>query len=151
MSSFAGAAKQAAGGAMVWALAPGDGDKTVFAQVRDRAGNLSPLLSAGIRLDTTAPASQLSLPNNTTTAVGNQVLLTVDASPDATEMRLGVGNDAWGEWQLLAAQTVLLLPEETPPIQVELVVRDAAGNTAAETSLTLDHYAVRLFLPLAKR
>ena len=150
-SGLAGAAWQPAGGALAWTLATGDGDKTVFAQVRDRAGNLSALLSATIRLDSTPPAGQLSPANDTTTVVGNQAVLTVDASPDATAMRLRVGKANWGDWQPLATQTVIELPAETAPIQLDLIVRDAAGNASAPSSLTLDHYAVALFLPLANR
>jgi len=38
-----------------WTLTPGDGTKTVYAQFRDADGNLSPVVSDTIVLDTTAP------------------------------------------------------------------------------------------------
>ena len=41
-----------------WTLTPGDGTKTVYAQDRDADGNLSPVVSDTIVLDTTAPKAR---------------------------------------------------------------------------------------------
>ena len=44
--------------ALPWTLAPGDGTKTVYAQYRDADGNVSPVVSDTIVLDTTGPAAR---------------------------------------------------------------------------------------------
>ena len=49
---------QAYAAALPWTLATGDGTKTVFAQYRDGDGNLSPVVSDTIVLDTTAPRAR---------------------------------------------------------------------------------------------
>lgn len=45
-----------------WALTPGDGAKTVYLKVRDRAGNLSAAFQDGILLDTIAPETPVPTP-----------------------------------------------------------------------------------------
>jgi hypothetical protein len=59
-ASFASANWMAYPGAtMAWSLPPVDGAKTVYAQLRDAAGNLSSPISAGIVLDQTGPDTPL--------------------------------------------------------------------------------------------
>ncbi len=47
-----------------WTLAPGDGTKTVYVQYRDADGNLSPVVSDTIVLDTTAPTARKLRPKS---------------------------------------------------------------------------------------
>ena len=64
-----------------WSIASGDGSKTVYIYFKDVAGEPSPVYSASIMLDTTAPVNGTLTP---TQLVGNQIQLDWLGFSDAT-------------------------------------------------------------------
>ncbi len=67
----------------VWVLASGDGTKTVYYQVMDRAGLVSELYSASVILDSTPPAGSVTINNGDAYTNSTAVTLTLTAA-DAT-------------------------------------------------------------------
>ncbi|MBI4671247.1 MAG: hypothetical protein HY741_06210, partial [Chloroflexi bacterium] len=75
-----------------WTLGGGDGTKTVYTRVRDFAGNLSPIGSATIQLDTrTAPEFSISI--NQGTLYTNQVTVTLTIGARPLTSKMEVSND----------------------------------------------------------
>ena len=58
-ASLADEAWQSFSGSLSWVLTGGDGNKTVYGQFRDRAGNISTVTTAVITLDTVSPAGSV--------------------------------------------------------------------------------------------
>jgi hypothetical protein len=81
-----------------WQLTPGDGIKTVYGRVRDRAGNRSAVAAGTIRLDSTPPAVQLSLVGGVTAVLAPQAAVQVETVADAVSMRFRVDPGEWGPW-----------------------------------------------------
>ena len=124
------------------ALAAGAGNKNVYAQVSDPAGNFSLALSDTIILDQAAPLGYVSAPAaiSTTTLVATLGALDDFASAGELEMRLSgdiVGGMVWEPYAAAAAIT-LSVGDGAKAIYAEF--RDPAGNTsaAASTSVVLD-------------
>jgi hypothetical protein len=65
---------------IAWTLAAGDGTHTVYAQVRDSAGNWSGLVSDDITLDTTAPVGSVSIKGGVSLTRSLNVTLNVAAT-----------------------------------------------------------------------
>lgn len=81
----------------VWELTGGDGVKTVYYQVKDKAGNISPVYSDSITLDTLPPTGSISINNGATYATSTSVTLTltyIDETSGVNQVRFS--ND--GVW-----------------------------------------------------
>lgn len=149
-SSFALAGWQPYANRLPFTLAQGDGLKTIFAQVRDRAGNPSQVVSVTVSLDATPPAAQLTLA--TPEPVWQpEVRVLIDASTDATAMRVRVADDSWGGWEAVAASATVHLAERAGAQRIELEVRDAAGNLSAISSVTVAYLPARYHVPFVSR
>ena len=116
-----------------YSLPGGDGPKTVYAQVRDAAGNPSTLaIQAGILLDSTPPSGSVTLsakPFASAPAV-NLAL----AGGDAAEMRLSNSSTFPGAdatWVTFAASQAWTLSGPDGPKTVYAQFRDSHGNPSA--------------------
>lgn len=130
-----------------WTVVSGDGLKSVFAQFRDGAGNVSAPVSANITLDTRAPTSP--------TVSITQGLYVRTAGIDlalsaigADEMRVDVidadGSRTTGQWEGYATTKAVTLPTALQGIKrVEVSFRDLAGNVGelASAQTTYDTVA----------
>lgn len=134
-------------GTWPWSLAYGEGDKTVAAQVKDAAGNISPLFADSIELDTIGPLLTLA-PVTTPTGLGEQTIsgtteagATVNVgSPQAYEGAVTVAGIDWSCPLTLAAGTN----------SINLEALDAAGNkTSLQTSILLDQSSSVTISPFA--
>lgn len=127
-----------------WALAAGDGLKTVWAQFRDGAGNLSVATSDTIHLDTAPPASRVTTPGGLTWPMTWPVGWTVE-DPPAGGVAAGVRSvelywrrfeGAWtrlGSYDPGVAEAVFnaALAGGAGRYEFYTVATDAAGNTEA--------------------
>ncbi|MBI2167359.1 MAG: Ig-like domain repeat protein [Candidatus Omnitrophica bacterium] len=110
-----------------------DGSHTVFAEVRDEAGNINQA-SVSITLDRTAPTGGVKINNGADRTGLRKVTLTLDAQDASTQvekMRISEdGGASWTPWQDFSNQIDWTFGglEGTREIRVE--VGDSAGNTA---------------------
>jgi len=91
--------------AKAWTLTSGDGLKTVYVQLADRAGNIRST-SDTITLDTTAPTGTVVINNGDPSTSSLAAALTVSASDPGgsgvTAMRFSNDNVTWSSWQAYA-------------------------------------------------
>jgi len=110
--------------AKTWALASGDGQKTVHVKYKDNAGNWSEVYSDTIILDTTAPGISI---NPVASPTNQNVTLTLTVNDNLTP-----------------AQEIKISGNESPYIaednhNVTITAQDAAGNSAnKQISFTID-------------
>lgn len=114
----------------------GDGYKIVAAQLRDRAGSLSGIVTASITLDTVAPTGSLSAP---ATSSGSTVTLRLHATDPAPSsglesVALRQNGGAWSAWQPFATTLDVVVGNGTHEFQVKY--RDSAGNESPIYSAT---------------
>ncbi len=75
-------------------LPGGAGTKTVYVQYKDGAGNVSPIYSASITLDTTRPAGRLAINGGAPVTSSTSVNLDL-FSPDSDVTEMQVWDDGW--------------------------------------------------------
>ena len=127
-----------------WTLPGGDGPKTVSAQFKDVAGNISAtIISSAITLDTTPPSGGFSIDAGAQSTNTMAVTLDNSAITDAsgvTKMRFANGSDASGAtWVAYSAATTWTLPGGDGSKTVAAQFQDAAGNVHTTTdTITLD-------------
>jgi hypothetical protein len=134
-----------------WQLTPGDGIKTVYGRVRDRAGNLSQVVTGTIRLDVTPPAVQLSIAGGVTAVLVPQAAVQVETVADAVSMRFRVEPGEWGPWVERSSTFAVDLAGLTGWQRIDAQVRDAAGNLSAVSSLSIEVVTPVAYLPLVRR
>ena len=120
-----------------WTLPPGDGDKTVYAQFRDAAGNVSDAVSDRISLDTEKPG--ITINNGARFTNSRSVTLTLSAGA-AAGMRISNGSIFAGAWEIYATTKTWTLPSGDGDKTVFAQFRDAAGSVSStvSASITLD-------------
>ena len=127
-----------------WELADLDGLRSVSAEYRDDAGNVSNTVSDTITLDR-LPPTDTNVNINEGDAYVDQLNVTLtlaaeDATSGVSQMRFSNDGANWGSWQTSAitAPWTLVGPDGLRTVWVEF--RDAAGNTAAPVTdtITLD-------------
>jgi hypothetical protein len=123
-----------------WDLTAGDGEKTVFAQYRDLAGNVHEA-GAAITLDTTPPAESFVINGDDTYTSSGAVTLAM-AGSDAVLMRFSNDGAVWGDWTAYAATAAWDLSAGDGEKQVFGEFQDAAGNVSgADDTIILDTLA----------
>lgn len=124
-----------------WTLPPGDGTKTVFVQLRDRAGLVS-TIDASIILDTTPPEGSVSLVDVDVYAKRSEVELAIDVTDNIGVDSMMVSSSAGfpdSGWVPFSALHPWDLGDEDGVVTVHVRVRDLAGNTLdTSVSTTLD-------------
>lgn len=129
-----------------WALAAGDGTRTVFAQWRDSVGNWSGVSSDGILVDTTAPVSgSIQVQGGASSTNVRDVTLTLSASDGSgtgvTQARLSNTADfAASSLVPYATSVPWTLPAGDGSKTVYVKYLDALGNESGAVSdaITLD-------------
>ena len=114
-----------------WTLPGGDGSKTVFAQFRDEAGNISSSVSDNIVLDMTAPTGcSVRINGAAGSTASTSVTLTL-AATGADEVRFSNDNTTWTNWEgYIATKAWTLAWGADGPRTVYVQFRDSAGNLA---------------------
>lgn len=134
-----------------WTLSPGDGLRTVYARIRDEAGNITPH-TAQITLDTTGPAPTLFSINNGALATNlTSVTLNLSFTDNisvASALTMSFSNDGttWSDWQPYATTAPWTLPAGDGSKTVSARVRDGVGNVSPVRTddITLDTVAPTL-------
>jgi len=117
------------GSTVAWTLEEGDGSKTVYAKVRDAAGNVSAsAVSASVTLDTAAPEGGFVVAGNATFTKTTAV--TLNSSADgAAEMRFSNDGTNWPNgWVLYNPSVAWTLPSGDGTKTVYGQYRDAVGG-----------------------
>ena len=87
-SSFTGCVWESYVTAKSWILTDGNGSKTVYAEFKDVAGNVSPLyddnITLNIPIDTTAPTGSVGINNGQSTTTSVNVTLQLQATDDSS-------------------------------------------------------------------
>jgi PKD repeat protein len=111
-----------------WTLTSGDGEKTVYYQVKDTAGLVSSY-TASITLDTTAPVANAG--QSQTVNVGSSVSFDASGSTD----NIGIDSYEWdfGDGNTGSGITTSHTYSSSGNYMAQLTVQDAAGNTATAT------------------
>jgi hypothetical protein len=124
-----------------WSLSPGDGPKTVYMQVRDRAGNMAGGAYVSILLDTTRPAPPtLKIDDGAKTTNSTNVVLKVqayDATSGIAEMAFSQDGWQWEDWNAFTETTYYTLGGGDGLKQVYVKVRDGAGNEAGPINASI--------------
>lgn len=121
---------------LTWTLSAGDGEKTVSAQFRDAAGNVSAVVSDTIVLDATPPSGSVQLNGGAAATASASVSLSLAASDGSgsgvAEMRAANGaSPSAAPWVSYAATLAWMLPAGDGTKTVSVQFRDAAGNASA--------------------
>ncbi|TLM64287.1 MAG: hypothetical protein FDZ69_11855 [Deltaproteobacteria bacterium] len=135
-----------------WVLAAGDGTRTVSAQFRDAAGNLSGAISDTIQLDTTAPTPGTVVINqNAAWTNKTAATLTLAGSSDLTALKVQTSLNNGATWSAPTAYPVsntlnVTLPTGSGVKTVQVRYQDAVGNVSSviSDSITLDTVAPAL-------
>lgn len=119
-----------------WNLLAGPGTRLVYAQARDRAGNVSDpaMASIWVAYETTNPTVRVSINGGAETAVHPDVALTVDASSAVSspaQLEMSVSNDglAFTDWEPYVGQRRWTLSPGDGLKTVTVRVRNRAGHT----------------------
>ncbi|RNB89480.1 hypothetical protein EDM56_09785 [Brevibacillus fluminis] len=129
--------KPAAAGEINWNVSDGDGPKTVYLKLVDKAGNEA-VVQAAIELDTKAPTGTIAINGGTAYANNKDVTLSI-TSNDAAEMRISNDNSAWTDWETVGSTKAWTLTDGDGVKTVYIQLRDQANNqeTVSDT-ITLD-------------
>jgi hypothetical protein len=135
-----------AAGFVVWALPEGNGLKTVDAQARDEAGNVSEVVSDSIGLDQTRPVASVTINEGAGHTGTTEVTLRITASDEGgsglSRMRVKQTTVAnWDEeWSAVSDSVKWELRPTEGSRSVDVQVRDAAGNVSeiARDTIVLD-------------
>ncbi len=124
------------GKSTLWTLSAGDGTKTVYAQFRDAAGNVSSTITDAIGLDATAPTGSISIAGGVAWTGAAATTLTVagtDATSGVEEMRFSDDGESWSEWATYGTSAAWTLPGGDGAKTVYAEFRDVAGNVSTAT------------------
>ncbi len=118
-----------------WTLAAGDGYKTVRAQFRDKAGNVSLAYSDYIVVDTTPPAGTIVINNGDATTGSPTVGLTMTwddgTGSGVTRMRFSNDGATWSPWEPVLDSKLWTLGGVMPAnYTVRVQFRDRLGNVS---------------------
>lgn len=119
------------------ALSPGDGQKTIYMQVRDSQGLISQAYAMTITVDTTAPTGSISINNGATWTSDRSAVLQLQAQDDAgqhnIDMRLSDASLDWTPWEPYSASYAWTLPDMDGPHTIYVEYRDSFGNVSPQT------------------
>jgi hypothetical protein len=114
-----------------WELAPGEGDKTVEAQLGDGKGATSPILEDSILLDETPPIGSVLIEGGEDVTPAPWVTLHLDYTDlqsEVTDVRIRNEGTAWSAWDFVDVRKPWTIPQVAGVQTVEVQYRDAAGN-----------------------
>jgi serine protease AprX len=118
-----------------WDLPGSDGAKRVEAQFRDGSGNVSALVYATIRFDTTPPSAYIAVAGGVPAVNHVDVgvaLAASDGGSGVAEFRIRNEGGAWTPWASARASEQFALDGEDGVKRVYAQFRDAVGNLSAE-------------------
>jgi ABC-type transport system substrate-binding protein len=126
--------------AKAWTLASGDGQKTVYYQIKDRAGLISTTYSDTITLDVTPPSGSVTMAAGSAYMNTTSVTLTLsagDATSGVVQMRLSHDNTTWTPWEAYSTSKSWTLSTGDGEQTVYVQYTDAAGLVSESCSDTI--------------
>jgi hypothetical protein len=116
-----------------WSLSAGAGTKTVYAQFRDGAGNVSSTtISDSIQLETTAPTGSVTINSGAAWTNDTTCTLTLVANDlggsGLSQMRFSNDNSSWSAWEAIGSSKTWSLTAVPGTKTVWVQYRDVAGN-----------------------
>jgi hypothetical protein len=130
-----------------WTLPIGDGNKTVYAQFRDKAGLISEITDT-IILDTVPPIGSIKINNGDTDTTSTTVTIipTTDDANGVTQMRLKNEGEDWNDWEDVAVKN-WTLTSELGTKTVFAQFKDIAGSTSTIYNATIELVESKLPTP----
>jgi len=119
-----------------WTLSTGNGAKSVEAQFRDAAGNISSTYSDAVTLDSSPPTGTIAINSGESYTSSYFVTLSFDA-PDAESVQVAAPGGAWSGWSPADEVIAWELPEGYGLKTVQARFQDPAGNQSDITSDTI--------------
>jgi hypothetical protein len=114
-----------------WNLTLGAGEKKVFVQVKDLAGNISSSIFDTIFLDTVLPTGSVKINNDTAYTTSTNVTLQItgiDSDSGLYQMRFSNDGTTWGSWLPYATSYSHTLTSTNGSKTVYMQLKDNAGN-----------------------
>ncbi len=139
-ASFTGASWVPYSQTKSWWLTPGDGQKTVYYRIKDKAGNISSAYQDSIGLDTRAPTGSVTINWNAPFTLTRQVILTLTATdpvPASGVAHVMISNDSaftGASWVPYATSKTWWLTSGPGTKEVYVKYKDKAGNVSSIVS-----------------
>lgn len=125
----------------VWPLPSGDGLKTVYAQIRDRAGNVSEPISDSVKLDSTAPTGTAVINNGAAYTDAQEVMLSLTSDDGdgsgSDSMRISNDGTNWSPWEAFADSKAWSVTAGDGLKTVHVEFRDKLGNFSVPLIATI--------------
>ncbi|CAH1216517.1 hypothetical protein PAECIP111893_04146 [Paenibacillus plantiphilus] len=126
-----------------WSLVTGDGEKTVYVQFKDKAGNVSGTINDVIKLDQTIPTGTIAINSGATTTSAKLVTLALTSSDGAgsgvTEMRFSEDNVTWLNWENVLSTKNWSFTGGSGLKNLYVQFRDAAGNVSVANTASITY------------
>jgi uncharacterized repeat protein (TIGR01451 family) len=123
-----------------WTLTSGDGNKTVYYQIRSNIGTVSVTFSDNIILDTTPPSGSIIINNGYVYANVTSATLTLtssDATSGASQVRYSNDGSTWSSWESASSSKAWTLTSGDGTKTVYYQIRDNAGLLSITYSDTI--------------
>jgi hypothetical protein len=117
-----------------WTLSSGDGTKTIYAQYKDNAGNVSTSYNDTIILDTAPPTGSISISGGAASVNTTSVILNLSASDAGSgvgQMRLSSDGSSWDSWESFATSKSWTLQTGEGVKTVYVQYKDNLGNLSS--------------------
>ncbi|WP_230199366.1 S-layer homology domain-containing protein [Bacillus ndiopicus] len=117
-------------------LSPGDGNKTIYMQLKDNRGGISAIESTSVFMDTSAPTGTLQINGGALWTASTNVNLSLTASDSGSglkEMRFSNDSLSWGAWQAFNSLASWNIANQEGENTVYVQFKDAAGNISSGT------------------
>jgi len=121
---------------LLYTLSPGDGERTVYVQLRDHVGLISMgAMNDSIILDTTPPRGTVVIDGGRERTTFDTVALTLTAvdANGVEAMRFSWDGEKWTDWEPFDASKELNLPGGDGKRTVHLELRDFTGTVSTDT------------------
>ncbi|MGG1637637.1 S-layer homology domain-containing protein [Paenibacillus sp. NRS-1760] len=129
-----------------WSFGAGDGEKSVFVQFKDKAGNVShSVIQDKIKLDQTIPTGMITINSGAAVTSSKEVKLSLTSSDGegsgVTEMRFSADKLAWSAWENVLLTKNWILDGDYGSKQLYVQYRDAAGNNSVAHAASIEYQA----------
>ncbi|MWV47538.1 hypothetical protein GRF59_28580 [Paenibacillus sp. HJL G12] len=127
----------------LWSLEPGDGEKTIYVQFKDKAGNVSGTIHDVIKLDQTIPTGTIVINSGAATTSSKLVTLTLTSTDGVgsgvTEMRFSEDNLTWLNWENVLFTKNWGFKGSSGLKDLYVQYRDAAGNVSVANKASITY------------
>ena len=127
----------------LWSLEPGEGEKTVYVQFKDKVGNVSGTIHDAIKLDQTIPTGTIVINSGAATTSSKLVTLTLTSTDGVgsgvTEMRFSEDNLTWLSWENVLSTKNWSFKGSSGLKNLYVQFLDAAGNVSVANKASITY------------